>query len=296
MRYTAMPMNAITKVAPLPQHLETPSLEELRVHGLSRVAYPDTLKELVERAVSSWRDFCALPKTEKEVFAFLEDTHGDGCGYELKETKAEKRDLKENFHVTLHQHQRLEALAKGGSFLFLSDARNLLDQIEPLVLGYAANLEREFHLEGFAEEVKASKPYWTLRYLHYFGNQAEGTQIALPHADKGGFTLHLYESHPGLQYYRLDQPLWEDAPMGEKQTVIFPSMQLQLLTQGALKALYHRVLATDQTAHTGRFSMVCFITFENVPKYRKKDLGSMQTHATAFNYAMPHADFEKLFS
>jgi hypothetical protein len=33
------------------------------------------------------------------------------------------------------------------------------------------------------EEIKLSKPYWILRYLHYFGDQQEGAEIAAPHTD-----------------------------------------------------------------------------------------------------------------
>ncbi len=292
-------MSAVTSLSRPGAVLDTQSsnsMQELRKLGLSNVDYPDNLRGIVERAVASWKDFCSLTREEKGLFAFLEDTHGDGCGYELKEEKGAGKDLKENFHVTLHQSERLEKIALGRSFLFLQDAKNLLDRMEPIILQYAASLEKEFGLKGLEEEVKLSKPYWTLRYLHYFGNQSEGAEIAAPHADKGGFTLHLYESDEGLQYYSLDKPEWNDMPVNEKQTVIIPSMQLQLISKGELKALYHRVVATNQTAHTGRYSMVCFITLENFPKYRKKDFGNMQSHQTAFNYAMPAQEFSQLFS
>lgn len=198
--------------------------------------------------------------------------------------------------MTLFQYPRLAEIANKRSFPFLNDAKKLLDAMEPLILQFSQLVEEEFGIEGFVEEVKASKQYWILRYLHYFGDQKEGAEIAAPHADKGGFTLHLYESDEGLEYYGIKKGLWKPMPVHEKQTVIIPAMQMQLISKGKLKALYHRVVATEKTARHGRFSMVCFITLENILKYNKKIYGNMQTHDVGFNYTLPHQEFEKLFA
>lgn len=269
-------------------------LHELRDLGLVNVDYPDSLRDAVENAVASWKNFCHLSREEKCAFTFLEDNHGDGAGYELKEER--KKDLKENFHVTLFQYPRLAEIANNRTFSFLNDAKILLDRMEPLILQFAKNVEEEYAVEGFVDQVKSCKPYWILRYLHYFGDQEEGAEIAAPHADKGGFTLHLYESDEGLQYYCIKERLWKAMPVDEKQTVIIPAIQLQLRSQGDLKALYHRVIATEKTARLGRFSMVCFIPLQNMPMYNKKVYGSMQTHEVGFNYNLPHQEFAKLFS
>jgi isopenicillin N synthase-like dioxygenase len=272
------------------------SINELRELGLINVDYPDDLREAVEAAVASWKSFCHLPREDKCAFAFLEDSHGDGAGYELKETKGSKKDLKENFHVTLFQHPRLAEIANQRTFAFLNDAKILLDRMEPLILQFAKNIEDEYGIIGLVDEVETSKPYWILRYLHYFGDQPENAEIAAPHADKGGFTLHLYESDEGLQYYCIQERLWKPMPVNEKQTVIIPAIQLQLWSKGDLKALYHRVVATERTAQIGRFSMVCFIPFQNIPMYNKKAHGNMQTHDVGFNYSLSHQEFSNLFS
>lgn len=272
------------------------SINELRDLGLLNVDYPNDLREAVESTVASWRTFCQLPREEKCAFSFLEDRHGDGAGYELKEEMGSKKDLKENFHVTLYQYARLAEIANKRTFPFLNDAKILLDRMEPLILEFAKTIEAEYHVSGLLDEVQGSKPYWILRYLHYFGDQQEGCEIAAPHADKGGFTLHLFESDEGLQYYCINQRLWKAMPVEEKQTVIIPAVQLQLWSKGDLKALYHRVVATEKTARVGRFSMVCFIPFQSTPMYNKKTYGSMQTHEVGFNYNLPHEDFAKFFS
>lgn len=271
------------------------TLTELKELGLINVDYPNPLRSAVDRAVHSWMEFCRLPREEKLAFNFIEDKHGDGAGYELKEEKGSKKDLKENFHVTLIQHERLAAIANQRSFPFLNDAKILLDRMEPLVLQFAQTVEEEYGVKGLLEEVKQGKQYWILRYLHYFENQSDGAEIAAPHADKGGFTLHLYESDEGLQYYCINERIWKPMPVDEKQTVIIPAVQLQLMSEGKLKALYHRVVATEKTARTGRYSMVCFIPLQKVPMYNKKAYGSIQTHDTGFNYSITHQEFAKLF-
>ena len=70
---------------------------------IPNVDYPDDLREIVKKAVVSWKTFCQLPREEKCAFSFLEDNHGDGAGYELKEEIGSKKDLKENFQITLFQ-------------------------------------------------------------------------------------------------------------------------------------------------------------------------------------------------
>lgn len=271
-------------------------LNELRDLGLLNVNYPDDLRVSVERATDSWKSFCQLLREEKCAFSFLEDNHGDGAGYELKEEGGSKKDLKENFHVTLFQYERLSKIANNRTFPFLNDAKILLDKIEPVILEFAKMVETEYRIDGLFDEVQSSKPYWILRYLHYFGDQPEGCEIAAPHADKGGFTLHLFESDEGLQYYCIKDRLWKPMPVEKKQTVIIPAIQLQLWSKGDLKALYHRVVATEKTAKIGRFSMVCFISFQNIPMYNKRAHGSMQRHNIGFNYDLSHEKFANFFS
>ncbi|MCB1213506.1 MAG: hypothetical protein KDK40_04330, partial [Chlamydiia bacterium] len=166
---------------------------------------------------------------------------------------------------------------------------------EALIVEFATSVEEQYGIAGVVDEVLLSKPYWILRYLHYFGDREEGDEIASPHIDKGGLTLHLYESDDGLQAYSFVQRRWKGIPIEEKQTVIISAAQLQLQSKGLLKALTHRVIATEKTARTGRFSMVCFVPFQNLPMYNKEVYGSMQIHDTGFNYDLSHSDFKRFF-
>ena len=135
---------------------------------------------------------------------------------------------------------------------------------------------------------------WFLRFIHYFGGRREDDEIATSHADKCGFTLHLMESDPGLQFLDF-QNKWNDVPVSTGETVIIPGMRLQYRSKNELKALYHRVVATPETAEAGRFSMVLFVHLCRTPEYDKKRAGRLQEFPPGFNYEMPFEEFSKLF-
>ncbi len=161
-------------------------------------------------------------------------------------------------------------------------------------MDFARSVEEIFALKGFAQEVSESKDAWTFRYLHYFGDRAVGDETALPHVDKGGFTLHLFESCPGLQYLNFDKT-WQEMPVSDRETVIIPGLQLQFKSKNELKALCHRVVATEYSAEKGRYSMVCFIPLKQTLVYNKAGSGRTQEFAPGFNYEMSYEDISKIF-
>lgn len=84
-------------------------------------------------------------------------------------------------------------------------------------------------------------------------------------------------------------------PVSEGETVIIPSMQMQLRSQGEIRALCHRVIATPETSVAGRYSAVCFVQLKNTPKYDKDTHGRLQEKVPGFNYELPRDEFLKLF-
>lgn len=286
------------------------SVGSLLSTGLVNVDYPSEPRRVIEKAVESWRKFCELPEAVKKNFEYKDEGNLDGAGYELKEEEGSTKDLKENFQVTLRAYDRLNATAHeinySEVFWFINDAHDVIELITPLVLEFADSVGQEFGLPKLIDEVEASRHNWFLRYIHYFGDRKAGDEIATPHADKSGFTLHLYESAPGLQYLELERTgntegiangsrRWKEMPVSDGQTVIIPKVQLQYKSEGQLKALCHRVVATDTTAQTGRFSVVCFITFLQTPLFNTKGKGRQQDFAPGYNYDMNHVQFSQFF-
>ncbi len=267
--------------------------------GYAVVEYPKDLRRCVEAAVGEWIKFVQLPKKDKKIFSYNNEI---GVGFELKETEAATRDLKENFHYTERGGRWLteeaskveEKTGLSRVTYFIESAASLVSIMKPIVIGFAQKIEETYGLKGFADEVAQGEDTWFVRFIHYFGNREAGDVTATAHTDKSGFTLHLYESHPGLQCLSFDGK-WEDMPVRGGETVIIPSMQLQLKSEGKMKALCHRVVATPETAEMGRISAVCFIPFVQTPKYNKEGIGRLQETEPGFNYTLPHSEFKNYF-
>jgi hypothetical protein len=273
------------------------SVGDLATRGLVYIAYPGELRAGVEKAVESWKQFCGESEGARSRFPYNSNS-GMGVGYELKKVQGTSLDVKEDFHFTMGAKKWImetaESIGDEKMMRFVKDAEGLVNLMEPLVLDFASRVEKEFGLDGFEEEVKASKDIWFVRFLHYFGARKDGDEIATPHADKSGFTLHLYESDPGLQYLDFKKQ-WQEMPVSSGETAIIPGMRLQYRSKNRLKAIYHRVIATKETADRGRFSAVCFIHLKRTPEYNKQKAGRLQEFPPGFNYDMPFGEFSGLF-
>lgn len=271
------------------------SITDLQTKGFVAVTYPPDLRQAVERAVASWKDFCALPPATKQRLPY--SNTGAGVGYELKEGVGNKADHKENFDVSAGGRAWLEERAErtgNAAAEFVRDAEALAHIMKPIILDFASNAEAAFGIGDLAEETDAGEDAFFIRFIHYFGNRTVGDETATAHADQSGFTLHLFESAAGLQCLTFGKE-WIDMPVSSGETVIIPAMQLQLRSHGALTALCHRVVATEETAREGRYSAVCFVQLKKTPKYDKDRCGRLQEREPGFNYGMPHGEFAKLF-
>lgn len=274
-------------------------LEALDTLGYVEVSYPPMLRMRVREAMEPWRDFCALPLEEKQHLALSLGDRLKDVGYVLRQDKGRPNaDNKEFFHVKRTtvgaMRERAVAFPNKRTVAFVDATDALLSAAIPLVQTFAEEVEARYHLLGFESEVMASQGNnWTFRYLHYPPASQSGEELAHAHTDRGGFTLHMYESHPGAEYYGFDRA-WHPLIVNDDRTVIFPSMGLQYRSGGALKALCHQVVATPETAQDGRYSMVAFIDFNIGYRYddSKKRL---QEFPPGFNYDMPTGEFEELF-
>ena len=264
---------------------------------VERISYPQNVRQSVEQTVAIWQNFCALPESTKIKFPY-NSNNGMGVGYELKKTSGANLDVKEDFHFAPGAEQWILDTAKSLDnpevSHFVETAKGLVEIVEPLVLNFANHAEKEFGLKDLAKDTADAKPQWFIRFLHYFGNRKDGDEIATPHADKSGFTLHLYESDPGLQYLDAKKQ-WQDMPVSPNETVIIPGMRFQYRSRGNIKAVYHRVIANEKTAREGRYSIVCFVHFTRTPAYDKQRAGRLQEFQPGFNYEMPFEEFARLF-
>ncbi len=277
------------------------SINQLKDQGFVNFPYPQNLRQAVETAEASWRAFCELSLEEKKVFAY--SNAGAGVGYEVKDGSGNKGDKKENFDVARAELPALEARLQSDVLSytaalvarkFVYDAVALVEIMTPFIVDFASEAESVFQLSNFEEEISGGSGAFFVRFIHYFPQGEAGDEIAQPHPDQSGFTLHLFESEPGLQMLTFGNE-WVPMSVSEGETVIIPDMQMQLRSEGELKAVWHRVVSTERSAAEGRFSAVCFIQFKDTPKYDKDSHGRLQEKPQGFNYEMGHEEFKKLF-
>lgn len=271
------------------------NIRDLETTGFVRVAYPPLLRLRVREAMASWKAFCQLPADVKGMLQI--GTRLKDIGYVLRVSEGRaNHDDKEFFHAARNLPQEVREKAKNISdpraLAFIDATDSLLKEVTPLVREFVREVESGFGLNGFEEEVMDNRDNWKFRYLHYFPSDA-GREIASAHADRGGFTLHMFETHEGADYLGFDKA-WRPLPVSEGETVIFPSLHLQHRAESRMNALCHRVRATSEAAREGRYSMVAFIDFIMDKKFN--DAGyRLQDLEPGFNYFLSKEDLEKYF-
>jgi hypothetical protein len=266
-------------------------IETLDFSGFVSLKYPRPLRQAMESAMDSWKAFCTLPPEQKRLLS-----GGDRIndfGYMKREDSGPRADNKELFHALRSKYDGLlpkaELIGDKRATDFIKAVDVLLVRMGPLIQTFAQEVERRYKLAGFEEQVMRTQDHWTFRYLRY---PKGGAVLANPHADRGGFTFHLGESEGGGEYYGFDRK-WHPWPVSEEETIIFPSMALQYRSEGALKALWHRVVPTDSSANE-RFSMVAFVDFKGTHRF-DDSRWNMKDFDAGFNYNLPFVDFSQYF-
>ena len=227
-------------------NLQESFIGNLKENGFVTLSYPKELRDSVEETIDSWHRFCVLPAGIRQKLPY--SSSSDGVGYELKEGVGVNADRKENFDITVGGKKWLREnghLVDGAVSEFVEKATNLVDRVKPTILDFARQSEKAFGLKGFYEEVAKSEDAFFFRFIHYFGDRTPGQEIAAPHADQSGFTLHLYESAPGLQRLTYANR-WVEMPVSDGQTVIIPAMQMQLRSESKLKASIEQAVASQK--------------------------------------------------
>lgn len=273
-------------------------IRDLAVHGFVRVEYPKALRSLTDEAMVAWKAFCELPDEQKARFDYSGDIKASGNGYELKRGTA--HDFKENFHLRaswrdwlLEQAHRVDDTVAPR---FIETGIALNDGMVGLLRTFSEAVEQEYGVTGLARDVMDAQPDWLIRFLHYFGDLEPGAVMAAPHNDKGPFTIHLDESGPGVQKLDWDKRTWSDLDLAHGETIIFPGNGLQNRSRCAVRAISHRVMATELTAREGRYASVAFITPRNTRFFNKAALGSQQDLEPGWSYDLSFEEFDRYFT
>jgi isopenicillin N synthase-like dioxygenase len=274
------------------------TMSNLKSKGFISVPYPPQLKQSVIEAQRCWEAFCNLPAEAKRSFPYSNSSAG--VGYEDKTVSGTSADRKENFDLSVGDRVWLEKQAETINnpiiSAFIEAANKVARLITPSITALAHDIENEFGVEGFEKEVGEGSGSYFIRFIHYFPGATAGQEIAEAHTDQSGMTAHLFETAPGFECLSHDMK-WEPVDVSNGEMLVIPSMQLQIRSEGQLKATVHRVVATNTTATTGRYSAVCFVRFERTPKYQKEcgRLQDLHKNDLGFNYRMSNEEFRKMF-
>jgi isopenicillin N synthase-like dioxygenase len=253
--------------------------------GVEMIKYAPGLMKSVRDTAESWKKFCDLSVEYKQLFV----THDSqsGVGYESKDGGGSHGDRKENFDYADTGDDFDEILRENpneAAQRFIQFIRQLNTDIQPMIeeFGKKANIP-----------VNGATAFF--RCLHYPSGARKGQIIAEPHTDHSGFTFHLYETTSGCE--RLDfAGKWLPLPVAKDEAAAFGGMQSQLMTNGNIKAMCHRVVANEISAKAGRIAIVCFVSLSDAPRYNKEKYGRLQEMKPGFNYQMSQEEFRKLFT
>jgi len=254
----------------------------IQKQGYDFSPYSDEFTGVVNEALDQWRMFCVLPEYSKKLIPY----HGDdmGVGYELKQGRGGEGESKENFDIEpgyqIPALDTFDPLIRVRVLNFLDKALVLTKVTEPLV----SKVLKELGL------VECEFVHF-VRFLHYFSYSRVGDSIALPHIDKGGITIHLYESAEGFEFLSYKKKSWQKVLVPKGNIMVIPSLQIQYESRGKFRALCHRVTATKDVVENGRFAVVCFVRFMNTPRYNKPKFGQLRTLSPGFNYDISHEKF-----
>lgn len=120
-----------------------------------------------------------------------------------------------------------------------------------------------------------TRPASQLRLLHYLANdvQVHSHDASMgAHTDYELFTI-LHQTSPGLVAYNRQAQRWQHMPVFKNALLVLVGDMLQFLTNGRLKSLLHRVVATGEERYSFPFFMnLDFETrLQPLPQYGRSD-------------------------
>ncbi|MBY0110855.1 hypothetical protein K2Y00_02520 [Patescibacteria group bacterium] len=258
-------------------------LRELQERAHTARPFPLSREEL-SGAAGKFFEFLTLPQETKNSLFFIRnpnDPRGSDVGYMRTQGEKDEEyghyDYKEFFHYhpefsvqfadAITREPKLKALTDAAHTIFThaeESVRSVLQELEVTYPGlYASFVDPERPLDR------------ALRFLKYDA-QGKGKFLARAHYDRGGCTLALAESAPGLRIGTNDATLTEI--VHKDQTAIFmPGFHFPDLTAGEIPAAWHDVIqASEDTVSddAARWAIVYF-----VHAYDRKAPTSEQVHA-----------------
>ena len=215
-------------------------------------------------AAESFLDFLTLPDDVKNSFYHKIDPRdrGSAVGYVLKARHKGDLDNKEYFHYhPIAEEEFLSSLANPDPriHVFFGYARTI-HYLASLCLSEILR-ELEGRFPGLRTQFFPEKghPHFYLRFLKY-ATSTTGDFLAAGHYDRGGCTLALSESAPGLRIGKDDRSL-EEVVHTDKTALFFPAVHFDAMTSPELRPAWHDVIQKQEDRYSdsvARWAVVFF--------------------------------------
>jgi len=243
-------------------------IRELEVRAYTARPFPLSRADL-SGAAETFFEFLTLPEETKNALFFVrnpEDPRGSDVGYMRTQGEKDEEyghyDHKEFFHYHPEFREQFnEAILQEPKLKALTDAAHtIFEHAEESVCSVLSELDATF--PGlYTSFVDPARPLdRALRFLKYDA-QGKGKFLARAHYDRGGCTLALAESAPGLRIGTNDATLTE--VVHQDQTAIFmPGFHFPDLTGGEIPAAWHDVIQSSEdtlSEDAARWAIVYFV-------------------------------------
>lgn len=248
--------------------------ESLRMHNYVKVPFPVPRSELV-LAAEAFTGFLTLSPREKQRFHFklcFHDGNSD-IGYSRPGGKNGKDD-KEYFHYHPLAEWRFGKLPLFGDSrvrTFFDHGAKIFDAAQTTLDHVLNEFEKVFpgiHDRFMVEHVRRR---FYLRFLKYDA-KGKGKFLARAHFDRGGATIAIAESAPGLRigWNSIPKSLLhlEEVKHEDHSAIFFPSYHFPRLTGPEFEPAWHDVVQSSDDQYsedTARWAIVFFADVYGLP-------------------------------
>jgi isopenicillin N synthase-like dioxygenase len=256
------------------------TLEELtgQLREKSHAIVPFSLRHAdFQQAIDRFVRFLALPLPEKEQVYYnmdLGDDRGADIGYQRRLRSEGKIDNREFFHyhpiaeekfsAASHQHPELRELLDAARRIYNESKQTMSDVLRAFDASYPG-----LHARFFPEH---TEPNFCVRFLKY-DMATPGEFLAKGHYDRGGCTLALAESAPGLRI-GIDDLHLRDVIHDEGKALFMPGLSFPEFTNGDIPPTWHDVVQKGEDAYSpdiARWAIVFFADTYIKPKTTWED-------------------------
>ncbi|MDB5259324.1 MAG: hypothetical protein JWO73_532 [Candidatus Taylorbacteria bacterium] len=194
---------------------------------------------LMEKVMSGWSKYLALPTEEREKWRVGDPKDWDD-GYVYRERSDDKKHF---FHFRPYLFALLEHAGADYSahIKWLEDLDALWHFSHQRFYEVLVGLDCEVPGYGFAHKFMSPAPRskHVIRLLSYENAMTPGMQLGKPHIDRNFGTFQLHETHPALV---LEFPDPVDYKPIAGHTLVFTGAKAQKLTEGKLRGVCHSVV------------------------------------------------------